>query len=40
MYDKKIIQKKPYFITLVSFSFVNFALKKQKTTKETKTNTI
>ena len=26
--DKKIIQKKPYFITLVSFSFVNFVLKK------------
>lgn len=39
MYDKIIIQKKPYFITLISFSFVNFALTKQKRRKETKTNT-
>ena len=40
MYDKKIIQKKPYSITLVSFSFINFALQKKITEKETKTNII
>lgn len=40
MYDKKIIPKKTYYMTFVSFSFVNFALQKQKRIKETKTNTI